>query len=444
MIALTLDNSLCRIQGLSLEHLKALRRLLSYKVDHFSGGQTKFLLSKRGDYPTGLHYLVAGYLHKHRLPPSVKDNRKRPEPRQKPLVPSLGHAPYHEQQEAAEACRLTLDGRGIVVAPTGVGKSLIVTLIIAKLQVNTLVIVPTVGLRQQLTESLVAAYGPEMVGRFKDKKPIAVDNVDALSPSTDMSFYQCVIIDEFHHSGAASYRALNKRAWNKIYYRFGLTATPFRSQDNERLLLESVISKVIYQIDYRTAVAKGYIVPIEVYFYDIPTTTEIKGDPFSWPKMYSELVVYNGPRNDLISGILRRLKESGVSALCLTKEVVHGEGLAALSGVPFASGVDNNSQELVKRFNACDIEVLAGTDGVLGEGRDTRPCEYVIIAGLGKSRNALMQKAGRGVRRYSGKESCKVILFRDISHKWTLQHFNAQVRVFKQEYGVIPVKLIYE
>ena len=252
--------------------------------------------------------------------------------------------------------------------------------------------------------------------------------------------YDCVIIDEFHHSGAATYRKLNKKTWNGVYYRFGLTATPFRSQDHERLLLESVLSKIIYRIEYKDAVAKGYIAPLEAYYYDLPKT-EIKGDDSSWPAMYSELISKNIPRNTHIADLLAKLNEAQISTLCLVKEIAHGDALVRLSGECFVYGADQSTKNYIAALNGRDINVLIGTTGVVGEGVDTKPCEYVIIAGLGKSKNALMQQFGRPQRAYPGKESGKVILFRDASHKWTLQHFKEQCKILKEEYGVVPVKL---
>jgi superfamily II DNA or RNA helicase len=52
-----------------------------------------------------------------------------------------------------------------------------------------------------------------------------------------------------------------------------------------------------------------------------------------------------------------------------------------------------------------------------------------------------MQQCGRGFRRYEDKESCKIILIKDSSHKWTKQHFKAQCKILEEEYGVIPLKI---
>ncbi len=72
----------------------------------------------------------------------------------------------------------------------------------------------------------------------------------------------------------------------------------------------------------------------------------------------------------------------------------------------------------------------------MGEGIDSRPCEFVVVAGLGKAKSAFMQQVGRAVRTFPLKETAKVFLFRDTSHKWCLKHFNEQVKILREEYGV--------
>ncbi len=52
-----------------------------------------------------------------------------------------------------------------------------------------------------------------------------------------------------------------------------------------------------------------------------------------------------------------------------------------------------------------------------------------------------MQNVGRALGKYPGKESAKIILFRDRSHKFLRRHFAAQVRCLKEQFGVVPVKL---
>lgn len=448
MIKLTIDNSECQITGLTGPQFKTLKELLSYKISSqktfYSGdwrSQTKPLIDKHGRFPTGLLYIAEKFLGTLKLTHSsftMHDNRISPHHVKSFSDGKLGYTPYPEQLEAALAAACA--GRGIIVMPTGVGKSLVAALIIRNLKVRTLIVTPTVELKNQLISSLTNIFTSQKVGSFCDNKFIAVQNVDSLDPSEPCD-YDCVIIDEFHHSGASTYRKLNKRAWNKVYYKFGLTATPFRSNDDERLLLESVLSKVIYRIEHKDAVAKGYICPIEAYYVEVNTTINISGNPSSWPAMYSELVVNNKVRNTLVHDFLLKLHTENLSTLCLVKEIKHGELITQNLPIPFMNGTNDDNRYLLDMFNTKQDPVLVGTNGVLGEGIDTKPAEYIIIAGLGKSKNQFMQQCGRGFRVYPGKESCKVILFKDKSHKWTLSHFNAQVKYLKDEYGIVPIKI---
>ncbi len=442
MITVTINNSMSRVAGLTIKQFKELKEKLSYSIDasaaYFSGSRfnKRTLLGKRGDFPTGLLYVVYAYLDKTRAKHQVADLRKAPSKPVKRFSLYIDHGVYPEQEAAAyEACRAA---RGIIVMPTGVGKSLVAALLIDNLQLRTLVVVPSLELKKQLTKSFKTYFGdnPGVVGELGCD--IAVENVDALNPDFVID-YDVVIIDEFHHSGAKTYRKLNKKAWKNVYYRFGLTATPFRSQDNERLLLESVLSEVVYKLTYQVAVSKGYIVPMEAYYIDLPG---ISIDGYTWGEVYGETVVRNKGRNSTIAELLNNLNNAKVATLCLVKEIQHGLQIQALTpAIHFVKGENLDNRITLLELNLGERHAIIGTTGVMGEGVDTKPIEYVIIAGLGKSKNAFMQQVGRGFRRYPGKESCKIIIFRDKSHKWTLAHFKAQCKILKDEYGIKPVKL---
>lgn len=440
-VTLKIGNSSCQLAGLNELQFKKLKAILSYSIDqqaaYFSRSThnlRRYLIDKKGNFPTGLLYLVRKFLKEEKISIRVEDDRVQPVSKPGLFTMSLPYEPYSEQIEAAKAAKF--HHRGIISAPTGVGKSVIVALIINELQVNTLVVVPSIELKRQLTEGLKKTFGEKQVGGLG--KPIAVENVDALDTKEVLKGYDCVITDEFHHAGAKTYRELNKKAWKNIYYRFGMTATPFRSDENEKLLLESVLSNVIYRILYQDAVDKGYIVPVEAYFIEVPPT-KVKGH--TWAQVYKELVVENKPRSQIISNLLVNLHSNNCSALCLVKEIAHGKKLSDSTGAGFANGQHEDCALLLDWFNQKRISILIGTTGVIGEGVDTKPCEYVIIAGLGKSKTQFMQQVGRAMRKYPGKENAKVVIFLDRSHKWSKAHFAAQVKILREEYGVEPVRL---
>ncbi len=197
------------------------------------------------------------------------------------------------------------------------------------------------------------------------------------------------------------------------------------------------MGQVIYIVPYQAAVDKGYIVPVEAYYFELPLT-EMIGNPRSWPAVYSELVVNNERRNSIIAALINRVE---APTLTLVKEIRHGEILSEMTGKPFANGQDGNTRIRLLEFNLGETKSLIGTTGVLGEGTDSKPAEWIILGAGGRSKNQFLQNCGRGVRTYSGKESCKVILFKDASNPWLLKHFKACVKHLKDEYGVKPLRL---
>jgi superfamily II DNA or RNA helicase len=430
MVQLVINNSYSKITGLSAVQEKELREALSYVVGgnsaYFSGygPRKKSLLSKKGEFPTGLLLRVINYIKIYNY--ELVDLRATPD-RRPPKSLKTKVIPYPDQSKAVDIairCR-----RGIISMPTGTGKSMVIALLAARLNVLTLVVVPSLEIKKQLTMSLLEVLG--------DDHKIDVENIDSVSLEK-FKHYDCLIIDEAHHSAAKTYQKLNKTAWSNIYYRFFLTATPFRNDNEETLLFESIAGRIIYQLTYKEAISKEYIVPVEAYYIEMPKQST---DAYTWAEVYNKLVVNNDIRNETIANLLNSLHENGVYTLCLVKEIKHGKILSDMSGAPFVSGEDDESRNFIKQFNKGNIKVLIGTVGILGEGVDTKPCEYVIICGLGKAKSQFMQQVGRAVRIYPGKESGKVILVRDTSHRFCLRHFNQQVKILKKEYGAMPLKI---
>lgn len=442
MITVTIGNTTSKVEGLNLDQLRDVRLLMSY-VENLRGGFRKFssvrrhLLDKRtGVFPSGILYLLEGYIAKSNIPVKWVDTRIAPETLQDWPQLKLPYEPYPEQVEAANAC--ITHPRGVISATTGFGKSAVIALITSKVKVPTIIIVPTLELKSQLTEFLTSVYGAKYVGSLKDRRLIAIENLASNTLKTTPKSYKCLIIDEFHHSSCATIRKLNAKVWGHIFHRYGLTATFFRSQESERLLLEGVLSNEIYTVNYQQAVDRGFITPIEAYFIEIPPKAP-KGE--GWHSVYSETVVNNEVRNNIIINLMLSLSKAGKSTLVLTKEVSHGYKLSCDGAFNFAHGENEETKDLIKKLNNRTINTLIGTTGVLGEGISISPPEFVIIAGLGKSKSAIMQQIGRGVRRYPSKETAKIIIFLDKSHKFTINHYKAQRKILRDEYGCEPIKL---
>jgi superfamily II DNA or RNA helicase len=434
MVVIEINNSFSKISNLDSITFNKLRKELSYSIDskaaYFSGrgyNSLRYCIDMKGMFATGLLHRVYAFCIEKEVKFEVKDIRVRPT-KMVDHKPKKSHIePYAFQLEATTTAADM--GRGIISATTGSGKSLIIALIIGRLSLKTLVVVPSLQIKEQLTASLIE--------RFGDMSNITVENIDSNALKTNRG-WDLLIIDECHHAAAKTYQKLNKGVWNDVYYRLFLTATPFRNQTEETLLFEGIAGQVIYQLTYKQAVEQNLVVPIEAYYIEVPKQ---KTEAYTWAQVYSELVVNNEIRNEMIAKTLLTLSVNNVSTLCLVKEIAHGNLLVKLTGLPFANGQDDTTRRYITEFSENHIRALIGTNGVLSEGVDTKSCEYVIVCGLGKAKSAFMQLVGRTLRKYPGKTSGKVILIKDKSHKFLSRHFNEQCAILKSEYGVIPVKL---
>lgn len=437
---LILNNSYSKITGLSDKDFTELRKLLSYRLDYATArfipnpyNHVKYLIDRKGNFPTGLLDKVLRFLQSKELDYNV-DTRWDWEPCDKVsnrlFKPEKVPTPYPDQLNAKNS--IVEARRGVISMPTGTGKSHVIALIVEHTKLKTLIVVPSLELKAQLTESLKNS--------LTTMEGIVVENIGSTALNR-LKDFDCLILDEIHHAAAKTYRDLNKRVWNGIRYRYGLSATPFRNNSEEQLLYESVAGQVVYNLSYAKAVEAGYIVPVDAFYYELP---KFLPSGTTYISHYKELVVENEYRNDLIAFLMLKLVNQGVPTLCLVREVAHGEILSNITGLPFVNGLDASSRNYIKLFNSGEIKGLIGTEGVLGEGVDTKPCEAVIIASPGKAKSSFMQKVGRAVRTYPGKENAKIILFKDKSSKYLLKHFQTQVKILREEYLIDPIKLEIE
>ncbi|HLJ80890.1 MAG TPA: DEAD/DEAH box helicase family protein, partial [Ktedonobacterales bacterium] len=146
-----------------------------------------------------------------------------------PVAPHLTVTPRPYQDEAVAAW-LRADGRGIVVLPTGAGKTVVAFDAMARLGVRTLVVVPTIELLRQWRAGIQErlALPAEMVGAVgggeRNPGPITVITYDsAAMPRRKLNGYGLLVFDEAHHLPAQSYRAIAAKC--AAPWRLGLSAT---------------------------------------------------------------------------------------------------------------------------------------------------------------------------------------------------------------------------
>src|SRR3954467_15536711 len=179
-----------------------------------------------------------------------------------PFAPSLALQARPYQRDAIRNW-LSNDARGVVVLPTGAGKTVVAFQALAEVPVRTLVIVPTIELLRQWRLGLIEKAGvPEdqvgMVGGGeRNVRAVTVMTYDsAAMPRRRLAEFGLLIVDEVHHLPAPTYRAIAEKA--AAPWRLGLSATPERS-DGAHLDLATLIGPEVYRRRPADLAEEGHI-----------------------------------------------------------------------------------------------------------------------------------------------------------------------------------------
>ncbi|MBF0416572.1 MAG: DEAD/DEAH box helicase family protein [Magnetococcales bacterium] len=187
----------------------------------------------------GIHYgPILLTLHKLKIP--FTDNARRFATH--PLAPHNDPPPRPHQKEAIEAW-IAADRRGVVVLPTGAGKTLVAHMAIAHVRRDTLVIVPTIDLMMQWHDRLGQSFGLTiglLGGGSRTLETITVSTYDSAIIHMDRigNRFGLIIFDECHHLPATSSRLMATMAIAP--FRLGLTATPERSDGTDGDLIHLI------------------------------------------------------------------------------------------------------------------------------------------------------------------------------------------------------------
>ena len=153
------------------------------------------------------------------------------------------------QEEAVKAWLKTK--RGIIVLPTGAGKTQVALKIISLLKVPTLIIVPTIDLINQWREKIIKYldFEPGVIGGGEDSlKGITVITYDSAYTRAEElgNKFLLLIFDEVHHLPSEGYSTMAQLF--AAPYRLGLTATPER-EDGRHELYPILVGPIVYRKD---------------------------------------------------------------------------------------------------------------------------------------------------------------------------------------------------
>ncbi|MGI8788371.1 MAG: DEAD/DEAH box helicase [Pyrinomonadaceae bacterium] len=164
--------------------------------------------------------------------------------------PKFHVSPRPYQTESIEAWRQN-ERCGVIVLPTGAGKTHVATMAIEMCNRQTLVVVPTLDLMNQWYDILVSTFDAEIGligGGFYEIGAITVTTYASAFRHQERlgNQFGLVIFDECHHLPSEGYRYAAEFAIAP--FRLGLSATPDRA-DGDESLLETLVGKFVYRLE---------------------------------------------------------------------------------------------------------------------------------------------------------------------------------------------------
>lgn len=318
----------------------------------------------------------------------------------------------HARDYQVEAVHTALKyKRSLIVAATGLGKSLIIFDICASFIAagkRVCVIVPTVDLISQMVAQFKDKFNVSGAGgKFKYKIGCDLLISTPITAKQYIDRFDVVIQDENHHSPATTYFSLGFSAKQAQYF-YGLTATPIRS-DNLDIAIHGWAGPVVFNRDAAWAIENKWLTPTEVTMVEVGGLKPLPGTipSISAYGMYMKTPV----AMECLYKLMKSLLAKGHKVMVLLATVKAGEALAKYCkerGLEFQVAHAQYRAPFYA-FKKGDTDLLVGNHKLFGEGIDVPNITAIINACNIKSESLTRQIVGRAVRLSPGKEKAIVV-----------------------------------
>ena len=201
---------------------------------------------------------------------------------------------------------------GVLELPTGSGKTVIALHAIERLEVPTLVVVPTIDLLEQWTEELEREFDVP-VGRFgggeQRREAITVSTYDSAYLKADAigDRFGLVVFDEVHHLGGEGFREIARLLAAPA--RLGLTAT-FERPDEAHEVVAELVGPVVHRVDV-DELAGEHLAPYDLKRLEVGLTPEEREEYEAHQKIFTDYLATSSVRLRSGSDYQELVKRSG-------------------------------------------------------------------------------------------------------------------------------------
>lgn len=351
-------------------------------------------------------------------------------------LPALELRPEPFQERLLEQIALSRERghhRNLLVSATGTGKTVMAALDYAALRHSLRrARLLFVAHREEILGQSVStfrlalrdpSFGELWVG---GKRPTRFEHVFASIQSLasagtadlDPAHFDVVIVDEFHHAAAPSYRALLDHVRPKEL--LGLTATPERTDGLS--LLDHFDGRIAAELRLWDAIDQQRLVPF--VYYGVHDGLDLREIPWRRGRGYDVEGLSNLLTADdvwarqVVRQIVERVDDvSRVRALGFCVSVEHARFMARVfreAGIPataiWADTPDSERREALRDLAERRVNVVFSVD-LFNEGVDVPSVDLLLFLRPTDSATLFLQQLGRGLRKSPGKTVCTVLDF---------------------------------
>lgn len=312
---------------------------------------------------------------------------------------------------------------GAVILPTGSGKTRVAVKDIRKCNPNRCIyIAHTHEILKGVEIEFLLEFPEKEILRIESKpKAAALRKINLVTIQTlsrnlkafEFESIDYLVVDEFHHAAAISYRTVLSKL--KPKFLLGLTATPFRGDQQD--VLKICQNNVIVDYELRQGIEFGVLCPYH-YFGCIDDVDYSRiahnGRSYSIRDLEKALVIKERDEA-IIAKWLEKAPGKPTIAFCCShlhaERVSKSFSMAGIASESYLSTTEASIRdERIEKLCNGSIKVLCVVD-ILNEGIDLPYIECLMFLRPTESKRIFLQQLGRGLRHYPGKEFCTMIDF---------------------------------